>query len=195
MTWKRLHLPAVGGFFLLFLALALAGQGLYEERWVWQPLTIEMERVAGVEQVEIDHEQQPPMIEVRLQANVDLPQVYRRLESVASRRLGPATNGGVAKYAIAISDQRTPQLMSAYDHLRFAVEEAIATGRFTGLTVSVARAKEEAGLSQAEVWVDRENVYLHLKDAKGWLYAVVPRSRGTPGLVGMGEGGAADVEA
>ncbi|MBE3576683.1 MAG: hypothetical protein IMX00_03210 [Limnochordales bacterium] len=196
MAWKQLRLPVVGGFFLIFLSLAVAGQWVYEERWVWQPLAAEMARVPGVERVEVQRELRPPLIEVRLRAGVDLPQVYQQLETLASRRLGPADGGDLPGYMIAIADRRTPRLISAYNQLRLAVEEAIATGRFTELSDWVVRAKEEASLSRAELWVDRQNVYLYLQDGRGWLYAVIPRAPvpNQMGIAGMGDGGAARVE-
>ena len=89
--------------------------------------------------------------------------------------------GAGAEKSIELLDTRTPLLEEVYEQLRFAIEEAVATGRFTRLTASVGEAAQAFGLDRHAIYIDAERIYLELETDRHRLLAVIrhrgPRTR------------------
>lgn len=155
------------GFFFL-------GDHLVYERRVVGPLLADLRALPGVEQAAIEGRGDAMRVLVTPGDEVEILALYTSLAEVTRKHLGAHS-----EELIELVDTRTPLLEKAYQQMRFAVEEAVATGRFTQLTASVGHTAELYGLDGHAIYIDAERIYLELEDDLDRLLAVIPRERGT----------------
>lgn len=170
MTWSKLRLDIVILTFIIVSALTFGGQYAYSRLWVDEPAMRAMEAIPGVKAVQLERDAQGKrLVRIQLLAVPDFPETYRLIVATADKYLGKGLAG------IVIKDGRDEQLVKTYNRMNLAVEEGIATGRFTQMASSLEKTAQEAGLDHFEVWVDEGHVYLALQEADHWLYEAVSR--------------------
>lgn len=180
MTWSKLRLDIVVLTFIIVSALAFGGQYAYLRFQVEGPTVRALEAVPGVKAARIERDAQgKSAVRIKLQAVPDFAATYKRIVATAEKHLGGSLAG------IIIEDGRDEELVKTYSRMNFAVEEGIATGRFTKMAGSLQKAAREAGLDRFDVWVDEDRVYLSLENNHHWLYQAVSR-RGSLESAGAG---------
>ncbi|MBX6351027.1 MAG: hypothetical protein IRZ11_05905 [Clostridia bacterium] len=167
-----LRLPVVLVVAAAVLAVLLGGESLYTTARIDRPLRAAVMQVPGVTAVAVDASRPTVEVQVSLGRVPNLMETYQDIARAAERTLGSRP------FAIELRDRRTPALTAAYYDLDAALEEGIATGRFTEMDARVAETAQELGLAGAKVYVDAERVYLSLEAGDGYLYAVLPRAPG-----------------
>ncbi len=170
MTWSKLRLDVVVLTFIVVSILAFGGQFAFYRFQVEQPTVKALKTIPGVKTARLERDAAGQrIVKVRLEAVPDFPRVYDLIVATAARRLG----GGLA--GIVIEDGRDDELVKTYNRMNLAVEEGIATGRFTEMASALESVARKDGLGGFDVWVDEGHVYLSLKKGNHWLYQAVGR--------------------
>lgn len=175
-----LRMQVVGLTFLVVLGVALAaGQLLYERR-VRSPLEEVLLQVDGVEAVTVEpggsmRAVGPTHIRVRLSPDADLERAYGAVARAAADNLGSRLG------RIELEDARSPELEETLREMRFAVEEAVATGSFQQMADTLRAVAAARSLDHFRVSVDRQFVYLTLARDGAYLHELVARTPYTAG--------------
>ena len=175
-----LRMQVVGLTFLVVLGVALAaGQLLYERR-VRSPLEQVLLQVDGVEAVTVEpggsmRAVGPTHIRVRLSPDADLERAYGAVARAAADNLGSRLG------RIELEDARSPELEETLREMRFAVEEAVATGSFQQMADTLRAVAAARSLDHFRVSVDRQFVYLTLARDGAYLHELVARAPYGPG--------------
>lgn len=165
---RQLNIATVIIALIISLSLMLCGQYFYEKYYVKKSLEKKITRVIKIKELRIEKEEQPPTVYLRTSQISDLQTVYQRVEKIVLQELGP-------DYRLVFLDERTPKLMEVYEKSQFSIQEAIATGSFQRMYLSVQNLAQANHVSY-RLTVDSYNVYLQLQDKDGYLYEVIQRS-------------------
>ncbi|MBE3583064.1 MAG: hypothetical protein IMX01_02985 [Limnochordaceae bacterium] len=168
MSWKGVRLPVVAGVFLVVLAVALVGSRVYMQQNLVRPLERQLERVAGVEQVQVVPGS-PWSVDIQLGPGLNLPLTYAKIQHVVGSYLG----GRV--FQIHLQPAADSTLLVTYQQMQLWIQEALATGRFSQLPQALARVAQQKGAQDLGVWVDGQAVYVRFQQDKHWFYAVESR--------------------
>lgn len=109
-------------------------------------------------------------VEVVPAAGVDLPAFYASLLDDLGEILGGR------RFELRLGDRRDEVLAETMRVLRFYVEEAQATGRFTWADEMVSRVAASRGLEWARLGMDSDRIYVELRHGSAYLYEVIPRA-------------------
>lgn len=164
---RQLNIATVIIALFISLGLMLCGQHFYEKYYVKETLEKKITRVIKVKELRIEKEQ-PPTVYLGTSQISDLQTVYQRVEKIVYQELGP-------DYRLVFLDDRTPKLTAVYEKSQFAIQEAIATGNFQKMELSVQQLAQ-ANHVNCRLTVDSSNVYLQLQNKDGYLYEVIQRS-------------------
>lgn len=159
--------------FLLSLLLFFLIDHVVYERLVVGPLRAELSALPGIDSVTVSGRGDSLRVIVTPEDDAPLAALYADVLETTTARLGAG-----AEKSIELLDTRTPLLEEVYEQLRFAIEEAVATGRFTRLTASVGEVSQAFGLDRHAIYIDAERIYLELETDRHRLLAVIPRHRG-----------------
>ncbi|MBX6377424.1 MAG: hypothetical protein IRY95_02650 [Clostridia bacterium] len=169
LNLRGYRLPVVLAAFVAGVALLFGGQRLYEARQVDAPLQAAFDRLDVVESFAVRRAEGGYVIEVTLKDVPNLREAYLAVDREAAALLGRVP------YHIVVRDRRDPALVDAFYRLHYAVEEAIATGRFTVLADNLSKEGARLGLDRTAAWVDERFVYLQLHRGDHYLYDLRPR--------------------
>jgi len=78
------------------------------------------------------------------------------------------------EYQLVLLDSRTPRLQVLFEDFQFSIQEAISTGSFEEMHQTVRKIAEAENVNY-KISVDSYNVYVQLRDQKGYLYEIIPR--------------------
>lgn len=156
--------------FVAVLALGLGLQYLHQATQVLIPLTKELEAVSGVESVRLVRgswsNRSRTLVKLKMDGEVPLSVSIGQAQQILGNL------GGT--YAIELEDSATVKLNEIFQKVQVVAEEAIMTGEFSLLETRVQALAEAEGLSW-ELGVDRNFVYLRLRDSTHALQRVIPR--------------------
>lgn len=169
---RALRIPVIFLVFLLVFGVLFLGDHLVYERRVVNPLLNELEAVQGVAAVELAGRGDMLRVRVTPDEDVDLVRLYNELADATRKHLGARS-----EEIIELVDTRIPLLEQAYQEMRFAIEEAVATGRFTRLTDAIRMTAETYDLDNHAVYIDSDRIYLELESDRHRLLAVIARER------------------
>lgn len=175
MTYRGLHLPATVRIFILVVAVGLVGRYFYDQTQVVGPLEAELKQAQGISAVRLERLAGGKMVAfLELAPEAALRETWRQVRQIVS--------GYGANVVVHVQDQASPKLRSLFERISIAAEEAVMTGEFTLLEE---RVSSLAG-AQSVDWdlsVDRDFIYVSLRDESSALQRVISRAPG-------GEGGA-----
>lgn len=170
---KKLRLHIVILTFLSVLVAGVAGREVLYRQQVQKPLDDRFAEIAGVESIELTGRGTQRELIVTLKKEVELDQTYQQIVQSAQSVLGDDF------VAIQLVDKRNTRLNDALHASHFAIEEGIATGRFTEMAERVTRILRGHGIDDFRLAVDETNVYLQMVDKENYLFRVFPRQRTT----------------
>lgn len=76
---------------------------------------------------------------------------------------------------ILLQDNRSPELQSLLENVRFNIEEAIVKGDFTEMRQAIDSAAQTAKLDNYAVYMDSEYIYVQFGKGNNYLYQVFAR--------------------
>ena len=156
--------------FAMALAGLIGGWSLAHNLQVEKPLAGQLKALPGVRNYRItpaaDGEQR---LELSLERVPDLEQLMDRVAAT----IGKYQKAPIGE--IVIHDARAG-LEQVYYQLRFSLEEAMATGRYTRLRSDLGDLSRRFGLHRAQVYLGQRFVYVQLEKGPKYLYEVLPRA-------------------
>lgn len=174
MEFKNYRLSVVGLVALITLALLLGGWHLYIRQTVDRPLAQLFSGKPEILEYKLNRETVPPRLTMKLGPVDNLQESYLSLYEKARTYLGEDLE-------MVVLDERNQRLEEAYRQVSFSIEEAIARGNFTEMAEAIRQKGRELQLDKTEVAIDKQFLYLHLRDGDNYLYAVAPRKRASEG--------------
>jgi len=167
-SWRQFRLGLALVVFAVTIILLIGGQGLAKSVRVDRPLARELDSIAGVLDHALAQGTDGAHLELTLARVPDLEQTITRvLAAVAERQEEPVVE-------VVIHDHRQG-LGAAYYDLRFGLEEAMATGRYTALQKDLHRLARQYHLDRALAYLGQGFVYVQLEQGSAYLYQVLPR--------------------
>ncbi len=167
-SWRQFHPGIALLAAVVALAVLLGGQGLAKTMRVDRPLARELSSIDGVRRYALEDGAEGIRLELTLGRVPDLEQTIAKvLAAVGERRREPVAE-------IAIRDQRQG-LNGVYYDLRFSLEEALATGRYTALRGDLDRLASRYRLDRARIYLGRQFIYVQLEKGPAYLYQALPR--------------------
>jgi hypothetical protein len=164
------------------IAICMGGYHLYMEYGVKKPLTESLLQVYGVQNVEIQDEQEELVITLTLVNDADLKTVFREANRLASLEMEDK------KYCIEVADNPSPELSSLYNDLELGLYQGIANSSFIWLTQWI-NDYTAPHHTEYRIQVDDENLYLMLSKGNHYLARVIKRN------IGVEKDGRVDVDA
>lgn len=165
----RLHIVLLA--FIVVLLIGFLGQKVLYTQQIEKPLEERFAAIEGVESVELTGKGGQQELVISLAKVGQLDQTYREIVRTARSILGEDFD------SIRLIDKRNTRLNDALHASHFAIEEGIATGRFTQMAHEVASVMESLGIEDFRLAVDETNVYLQIADKENYLFSVFPRQR------------------
>lgn len=184
MQLQGVRVPLVMMFAMLGLFLLFGMERLYTFTRIDQPLARFLSAREEVKSFEVRQMGGRVVVRVTLGPVANLRETYVDLEK------GIAAIFGARPFAIEVVDNRTERLLRDYYELHYALQEALATGRFTEMERKVAQAAQRGGLTRAAVYVDTDYLYIQLQRGDRYLYELVPRHADGVTPAPPGDGGA-----
>lgn len=160
MKQRILRISLVG---ILVFGLLVGGQILYRNNWVNGQLSQNSSQIGGVISAQVITDNNQKVLEVTTDQVQNLAKVGQQLEIIAG------------KYPIRLKDQRTPELESLLNQMKFPIEEAIARGNYTQMEETLQHLASQAEVS-LELSMDSEGIYVNLTQGQAQLLEVVERN-------------------
>ena len=169
----------IKGFIVMVITVAClyAGQALWQNYAVGQPIDKALKGIAGVEKVSWNkgsNINDTINIDVTLKNTDNIKKTYDEIYT----KIEETIKGG--EFALKIGDNRTAELEQAYYDIDYYIQQAVMDGDFPLLAE---KAKQIAGSigSKAKVYVDDQNVYLQLDKDGHSLFSITARNAGMIG--------------
>ncbi|MGE5633535.1 MAG: hypothetical protein ACM3TR_20940 [Caulobacteraceae bacterium] len=157
--------------FIITAAILYVGQHAWQSYAVEKPLDNALKNVAGVRQVtwqDSNKVNEPMNIYVTLDNSANLQKTYNEI----NQKIVQTLNG--KPYTLEFKDTRTPELEKLYYDINNYVQKAIVDGNFPQLAEKTQEKAKAAGV-EAQLYVDKSNVYLQLTKKDNSLYTVISR--------------------
>ncbi|MGE5508751.1 MAG: hypothetical protein ACM3RP_09765 [Chitinophagales bacterium] len=169
MQIKGLKVEVIFLAFLLTIALVFGGQWLLGRYQVERPLLASARKVDGVKDARLEPVDGRMNLVVTMGPARDFRASHDRLLELLDLAYGRDAG------KVVVHDNRTAKLTGALYEMNFALQEGLATGRFTEMRAAVVKEAHADGLATPYLWVDADRIYLGLKDKNHVLYDVVER--------------------
>lgn len=169
MLFHGLKIPVIILVFVVTLGAGVGAQQFFYRQQIVNPLTAEFQRVPGVKGATLEKRGGTTDVVIDIGVVDDLAQSYDALLTIAQDGLGDRLG------EVRLADRRNAALSNAYYHLHFAIQEAIATGRFTELEQRAGEIAAQAGLDRQRIRITARYIAVQLHDGDHYLYEIVPR--------------------
>ena len=180
-SWRQFHLGLALIVAVAVLAALLGGQGLAKTLRVDRPLSSELRAIDGVRQYTLGNVAEGLRLDLTLGRVPDLEQtMVKILASIAERRREPVAE-------IEIRDRRQG-LTGVYYDLRFSLEEALATGRYSTLRGDLEELASRHHLDRARIYLGQRFIYVQLEKGSAHLYQALPRPANEQRIANEGGG-------
>jgi len=169
-NFNRINFKLVILIIVIALVTFFGGNYLFNHYNVSQPLINELIEMEEIKEVELLTNSGKTDIEIKPDNNIDNFYVfYDRINKIADNHLEDS------KGQINILNNSNQHLEKIYHDIHFALYEGISSSEFTVMKDNIDEIINNKQLSEYNLWVDNEKVYLQLVDANNYLYKIVPR--------------------
>ncbi|MDK2887210.1 MAG: hypothetical protein PWP72_87 [Thermoanaerobacter sp.] len=168
MQWYGWRVPVILAALVVGLSFFFAVQWLYNHYNYQEPLSRVLRAEEAIQSFSIEKRDGLFNITVQLKGTADLGETYRKLKKSIEDVLGRHP------YTLEIRDNRDQELNNAYYYSQFALYEAQVRGNYREMVRYIEERAASVG-AQANISLDDENIYVHMKHGEHHLYAVVPR--------------------
>jgi hypothetical protein len=177
--------PTVIAAMAATLAVLFGAGFVLKSQTVEEPLKALYAQSPAVESYTFDKQSDAYAITVRLKDVPDLAPAYKKLYDDTGKLLKDTT------FTIEVEDHRSPELEQAYRRVNLYVQEALATGQFSGMADRIETEATKDGMT-ARMEVDNDRVFVDMHKGDAYLYSVVnrtaavqPKSQNTGGGTGL----------
>ena len=168
MKLHGLRIPVVFLGLVLGLCLFLGCQWLYQKYNYQQPLNASLSENKSVLSYKIDDKQEQLQIELRM-STPNLMEDYKKLYSKV------ATIMGNKPFVLKLTDDRDDKLAEAYYNSQYAIYQAISRGTYQEMAAVIRKESHALG-AESKVFIDRDNIYVQMKNDKHELNEIIPRN-------------------
>lgn len=156
--------------FVIVIALGLGFQYIHRQRAVINPLAQRLENIPGISQVSVA----PGILKKHSQTVINLNTDFHVPLSMTFGQLRATLQDAGGNYTIKLENNSDDTLWQVFQQIQIMVEEAIMTGEFTVLEQKVEAVAIQEEIS-SELALDREFIYLRLKNGPNFLQKVISR--------------------
>jgi len=158
--------------FVLTLTMTMGVIYLRQRQLVNEPLLKRLSELEPVKSVELQREGDSQIVYVSLAYVKDLAVTYHELHEQIGRLLGQG------RYRLVIQDERNEALEAALFAVHFALYEGEQRGNFTEMAELVSAILSELEIDEHKLIVDRENIFLQIRQENAYLFTIIKRERG-----------------
>lgn len=170
MNFHKFRIQIALVAFLVAVAIGLGANYLYEQTQVIKPLNAELQDVPGISSVNVEKNflgnGARTLVQLGLESDILLSEVFADIHYVLEETRG--------NFALQLEDSADEELISLFDRIQIAAEEAIVTGEFTALEERVQELAENEGVDW-KLAIDRDFIYLSLLNGESSLQRVIGR--------------------
>lgn len=168
MEKNKINISLVIGIVIASFIMIIGAQFLYTRYYVNAPLIHSLNKVHAVNSASLVEEKNKIIVQVNLGAVGNLPQSYQTISQLVKEKMGPDTE-------IRIISKPNSRLEEIKDKMDFSLQEAGSIGNYAQMYTRVEEIAKDNGLEDWNLYLDQDNIYLHLGDKNYYIYEVVPR--------------------
>ncbi|QMV44420.1 hypothetical protein [Cohnella cholangitidis] len=159
-------------------AILFGGWFTYRHYGVEQPLDRVANSIDGVESAQVEMSNGHVKVNVKLAADADLGEVYRKIKNDGAGEIGSKQLELAATAAIS---QDNARLDKAWSYALFDVAEAMENRKYSGIRDTMAKLSEQFAGVTVTTDMDDQNVYISMRDGDAAKFIVLPRQPATLG--------------
>ena len=178
MEYRGIKINIVLLIIIIAMILYFTGNFIINKYNVEKPLIDEIKAIEGIEDIELNEENNKTKLKIKLTNNGDLYNVYKNVDNIASEKID--------NYEIVVNNEENNNLQLVYFKLHYSIFEGIATKKFTVMNENIKEIAEKNNLKYYNLRIDSENVYLKLADNNSVFYYIIPRNSDNRGGENVG---------
>ncbi|MFD0670372.1 hypothetical protein [Cohnella sp. GCM10027633] len=155
-------------------ALLFGGWFAYRHYGIEQPLDRIANAVPGVTSAVVETTNGHVNIEVKLEPNADIGEVFRRVKTDGATEIG-----GKSLTLTAGEAQSSEKLEQAWSYALFDVAQAMENRQYTGIREAMDKLSDKYPGVTADTAMDEDNVYVTLRDGASAKFVILPREPAT----------------
>lgn len=166
---KKIRILPIAITAAITAAILFGGWFAYRHFGVEKPLDRVANAAAGVESAKVEITNDTVKIDVRLNADANLGEVYRRIKQDAAGEIGNR------QLELKATAQANDRLEEAWSHSLFDVAEAMENRKYSDIREAMSKLGEQFPGITARTDIDEHNVYISMKDGEAAKFVVLPR--------------------
>ncbi|NLK51894.1 MAG: hypothetical protein GX295_05560 [Syntrophomonadaceae bacterium] len=170
MSFKELHWTSIILGMLITFGILVGGNGLYQHYLIKNPLGEALQQRPEIISWDLEKETAKKTLTIRLGPVSNLKESCNYIQNTSSRYLG--TEG----VEIHLIDQRSEELKQTMYDLQFPIHEALAQGSYTQLAEAISKGTQDSELTDYQIYVDENYLYVQLMKNNAYLYEILPRT-------------------
>ncbi|XID94355.1 hypothetical protein ACF3MZ_07485 [Paenibacillaceae bacterium WGS1546] len=153
----------------IMAAILFGGWFAYRHYGVEKPLDRVAGAAAGVESANVEMTKDTVKIDVRLNPDANLGEVYRQIKQGAAGQIGNR------QLELKASAQANERLEEAWSRSLFDVAEAMENRKYSDIRKAMSKLSDQFPGVTVRTDIDETNVYISLKDGEAAKFVVLPR--------------------
>lgn len=167
MAGIKVHLVII--FLLLTLVILVVGNMLYQKYYLTEPLFKLYQKTKVVQDYHVDGQGRVKKVLVEMKKTNNLQKSYNELLAGTAQVLGNS------EITLELKDRRNDKLEKIYYDSQLIIYEALLKGNFTNMAEAIKKQAKAAG-AEAQISIDKNNIYLQLVQGDNYLYEIIPRN-------------------
>lgn len=155
-------------------ALLFGGWFAYRHYGIEKPLDRIANAVPGVTSAVVETTSGHVNIEVKLEPNADIAEVFRHVKTEGASEIG-----GKSLTLSAGDGQSNEKLEQAWSYALFDVAQAMENRQYTGIREAMKELSDKFPGVTASTAMDEDNVYVTLRDGTAAKFVILPREGAT----------------
>ncbi|MDK2815010.1 MAG: hypothetical protein PWP18_923 [Thermoanaerobacter sp.] len=152
--------------FVVVFGFLFASFQLYQNKILPDKISKDVSTVKFVKMVTISTDNNGYIMKVRLGEVENLMETYKEIEN--------KVNKYPVKINILLIDNPNEKLNNVYYNSQFSIYEGIQKGDYMKMYDTIREVSSKNGV-KAFVYIDKQNIYLNLRDGSHYLYKIIPR--------------------
>lgn len=161
---------------VLSAGLLFGGWTAYAHYAVEKPLDRVAASVPGVQSADAKISKGEVVVNVKLNADADLAEVYRKVKEDGASQIGSR------KLELQVDSEGSSRLEKAWSYSLFDVAESMETRHYSGIRAAMDKLSQQFPGVTASTEMDADNVYIRLVDGKAAKFIVLPREGAEMGV-------------
>lgn len=167
MAGIKVHLVII--FLLLTLVILVVGNMVYQKYYMNEPLFKLYQKTKVVQNYHVDGQGRVKKVLVEMKKTNNLQKSYNELLNGTVQVLGSS------EITLELKDKRNDKLEKIYYDSQLIIYEALLKGNFIEMAQGIKKQANSAGV-EAEISIDKNNIYLQLIQGENYLYEIIPRN-------------------